>query len=301
MSRFPWADLPGALREAGLTVVEEPGWLGRGHDGVGQIEPAGVLLHHTTDHAGVASVWDPQFDHRPTVPQPRANVWQSLRGVIHLVASGRAFHAGPGRIDFLDAIRSGQVDAEYSDARNRVRGPAADQNGDDFGLGNDRYLGLERENFGSSTEPAGAVRDVRQFERFGRDPYDPASIADLVAFLVVVHRLAGWDRPRFGHHRQHTSRKPDMSYTGDLWTPVRRRLAGIADPPKPRPKEHLMFVLRCDETTATNGRALLLVCDRRRLTIGNADRVLLGSSGVPEYNLTGRPDLYDRIIADLVT
>src|SRR2546430_2695085 len=111
MSRFPWADLPGALREAGLTVVEEPGWLGRG--------------------------------------------------------------------------------------------------------------------------PDGAVRDVRQFEGFGRDPYAPASIADLVAFLVVVPRLAGGDRPRFGHHRQHTSRKPDMSYTGDLWTPVRRRLAGIADPPKP--------------------------------------------------------------------
>jgi hypothetical protein len=298
MSTFPWADLPDAMRAAGLTVIEQPGWLGRGHDGVDRIEPDGVLLHHTTDHSGVRTVWDPTYDHRPTVPQPRANVWQSLRGDFHLVASGRAYHAGGGRADFHGAVAAGRVDAGFPDARARPRTAHADEAGDDFFDGNDSYLGLERENYGSSTEPAGTVRDQRQFDRYGRDPYHPDSIDDLVTFLVVVHRLAGWDRPRFGHHRQHTSRKTDMSYTGDLWTSVGRRLSGIAEKPA-RPKEHLMFVLRCDATTATDGRALLLVHETRRLTIGNADRTLLGSSGVPEYNLTGRPDLYDRIVSTL--
>jgi hypothetical protein len=233
MSQFPWAALPDAMRADGLTVVEEPGWLGRGHDGIARIEPDGVLLHHTADHAGVGSVFDPTFDHRPTVPQPRANVWQSVHGTFHLVASGRAFHAGRGRRDFLAAVRAGEVDADYPDAaRRRIVDPAAaDEHGDDFAGGSDHYIGLERENFGSSTEPAGTVRDERQFDRFGRDPYEPGSIKKLVTFLVVVHRLAGWERPRFGHHRQHTARKTDMSYTGDLWTPVRRQLSGIVEIP----------------------------------------------------------------------
>jgi hypothetical protein len=90
--------LPGALRRAGLTVVEEPGWAKRGHGA--PMRARAVILHHDASPAGpspdvvnwlvagYASGADRHYD---------AQVWVDRAGRWHMIAAGSAQHAGTGR------------------------------------------------------------------------------------------------------------------------------------------------------------------------------------------------------------
>ena len=89
---LPLTDLGDALRAAGLTVRELPGWKTRGQTD-GPFTPRGVMWHHDASAPGDS----------PGVPQYMANLanngaqlWVDRYGVWHLVAAGRMWHAGSG-------------------------------------------------------------------------------------------------------------------------------------------------------------------------------------------------------------
>lgn len=92
MPRALW--LADAIRNAGLTLVEEPGWQTRGKD---YLTPRVIVCHHTASAAGsdapsVRTVRDGRSD----VPGPLSNVVLSRSGVCILIASGVSNNAGVG-------------------------------------------------------------------------------------------------------------------------------------------------------------------------------------------------------------
>lgn len=97
---LPLVWLGDALRGAGLTVVETPGWQERTATSGPQPEPVGVLEHHT---ATPASYDDPApslqlvIDGRPDLAGPLCHGLIGFDGVVHLIAAGRANHAGEAR------------------------------------------------------------------------------------------------------------------------------------------------------------------------------------------------------------
>jgi len=81
-----------ALKDWGLTVVEVPGWQTRGSSSFG---PAGFVAHH--DVIGpVTTVPGIIIDGRSDLPGPLSQFWLERNGRVHLVAAGRANHAGEG-------------------------------------------------------------------------------------------------------------------------------------------------------------------------------------------------------------
>lgn len=89
------------LRSFGLNVVEEPGWRDRGHDDMGTVR--GVLCHHTGCGEGTGD--DPTLElvikgrnlGKPNeLVGPLCNILLARSGTLHMIAAGRAYHAGPG-------------------------------------------------------------------------------------------------------------------------------------------------------------------------------------------------------------
>ena len=97
-NRITWA--PDALRAAGLTVVEHDGWRNRGLSTARRFEPAAVVWHHDAsapgDSPGVPAFMIGRFE------TAAAQFWVDRAGRWHIIASGRAPHAGevlPGMPD----------------------------------------------------------------------------------------------------------------------------------------------------------------------------------------------------------
>lgn len=105
-------DLPAVLRRAGLEVIEHPGWRERGLDPGQRFEPDTLVWHHDASAVGDS----------PSVPQSMINrflvgaaqFWVCAGcngahrvGAWHIIASGRAPHAGevlPGMPDNFDSV-----------------------------------------------------------------------------------------------------------------------------------------------------------------------------------------------------
>lgn len=85
--------LPDVLRSAGLTVVEHDGWATRGLSQTKPFEVRGVVVHHDASPVGDS----------PSVPAnmirnfetAAAQAWVARDGAWHVIAAGRAPHAGP--------------------------------------------------------------------------------------------------------------------------------------------------------------------------------------------------------------
>lgn len=91
--RLAW--LASTLRGAGLNVVEEDGWLSRGHGDMG--DPRGVLCHHTAGPlTGDAPSLHVVINGRPDLAGPLSQLFLSRSGIWHCVAAGKAWHAGAG-------------------------------------------------------------------------------------------------------------------------------------------------------------------------------------------------------------
>lgn len=93
--------LPAFLRSKGLTVVETPGWINRGYAGQDLTELRGYLWHHTaTNRAAFANDDSPTLqmciNGRPDLAGPLCNMVFGRTGVIYMVATGVANHAGRG-------------------------------------------------------------------------------------------------------------------------------------------------------------------------------------------------------------
>lgn len=91
--RLSW--LPTVLRSACLTVKEVDGWATRGHGDMSEVR--GVLLHHTAGPlAGDAPSLPVIIKGRPDLAGPLSQLFLSRSGVWHVVAAGKAWHAGAG-------------------------------------------------------------------------------------------------------------------------------------------------------------------------------------------------------------
>lgn len=102
--RISWAAQ--VLRAAGLTVVEEAGWATRGREFA--TNPVGVILHHDVSAAGdipahptVIINGRPATRTQKALPGPLSQWYLNRRGVWHVVAGGKANHAGPGSFNGL--------------------------------------------------------------------------------------------------------------------------------------------------------------------------------------------------------
>jgi hypothetical protein len=96
-NRLLW--LPGVLRAAGLTVQEIVGWQGRGHPGDGPFEPRAVMFHHDASRPGDspgALAWLVSGFQSSSDANYDAQCWVDRYGTWHIVAAGRAQHAGAG-------------------------------------------------------------------------------------------------------------------------------------------------------------------------------------------------------------
>lgn len=85
-------ELVKALRKAGVAVKEEPGWETRGNP---HFSPRGVVCHHTAIADTKASLRVCTHG-RPDLPGPLCQIVLAPDGVAHVIAAGRANHAGPG-------------------------------------------------------------------------------------------------------------------------------------------------------------------------------------------------------------
>ena len=88
------------LKRAGLEVVEMKDWKTRGRPAsTGGFDPRGLMLHHDASARG-PSPTEPAFiakKGRPGIPAPLAHCWVDTNGVWHVLAAGRANHAGKGK------------------------------------------------------------------------------------------------------------------------------------------------------------------------------------------------------------
>lgn len=93
MARQTW--LAGALRKWGLTVVVDKGWESRGST---RFNPKGVVAHHTASAPGrnIPSLRICR-EGRPGLSGPLCQVLIARDGTVHVIAAGRANHAGRGR------------------------------------------------------------------------------------------------------------------------------------------------------------------------------------------------------------
>lgn len=96
---LPLVWLGDVLRAAGLRVVETPGWKTRTATGT-QPRPVGVLEHHTatpTSYQRPAPTVQLCIDGRPDLDGPLCHVVIGYDGTVHLIAAGRANHAGKAK------------------------------------------------------------------------------------------------------------------------------------------------------------------------------------------------------------
>jgi peptidoglycan hydrolase-like protein with peptidoglycan-binding domain len=97
IERMLW--LPEVLRAAGVQVNEYPGWKTRSRPlSTGSFKAAGLMFHHDASGPGPS----PSVAHwiaevaTPSAPPPASQIWVDYHGVWHVIAAGRANHAGTG-------------------------------------------------------------------------------------------------------------------------------------------------------------------------------------------------------------
>lgn len=98
-TRLP-SDLGKRLRAAGFTVNETPGWATRGRPATtGGFAPVGVLCHHTATGKSTsdAAVINLLIHGRSDLPGPLCQLGLGRDGTVHLIAAGRANHAGEAK------------------------------------------------------------------------------------------------------------------------------------------------------------------------------------------------------------
>lgn len=87
--------LPTVLKDAGQVVFEVDGWKARGHGDMGLVR--GVLLHHTAGPLnGDCPSLKVVINGRPDLAGPLSQLFLCRSGHWHVVAAGKAWHAGAG-------------------------------------------------------------------------------------------------------------------------------------------------------------------------------------------------------------
>lgn len=110
--RIDWAAQ--VLRDAKLSVVEEDGWAARGREFTRT--PLAIILHHDASAAGQIPDHPSVIIHgrsgKKPLPGPLAQWYLNRNGVWHVVASGKANHAGSGYYNGLTSGNSNTLGIE---------------------------------------------------------------------------------------------------------------------------------------------------------------------------------------------
>jgi len=147
--------LTDVLKNAGLKVKEERGWKSRGHGSMKGFH--GILLHHT---AGAKTGNFPSLNvvknGRPGLGGPLANLGLARDGTWHIIAAGKAWHAGRGGYDW---------------------------EGDNLKIksGNDYLIGIEAENTGVANDSPWPEEQVESYVK---------GVAALLKHLNLKHDRA---------------------------------------------------------------------------------------------------------------
>jgi hypothetical protein len=169
-----------ALRDYGLTVIEDPGWTSRGTGH--PFQPFAQAWHHDalTEQVSDARALDIMRHGRPDLRGPLCNGWIDSDSRVVLVAAGNANHAGRNEADVIDRLRRGL--APLGDAR--------DDPDRDSVIGNPHLWGWECRNAGTGTD---VWDQLDAMERAG------AALCD----------VNGWPAAANAAHRELTARKID--------------------------------------------------------------------------------------------
>lgn len=151
--------LPQVLRDAGLVVIEHPGWQSRGHGDMGKVQ--GVLCHHT---GGPLTGELPDIDvlvNGRGPPNPLAGPLSHLglgrSGTFYMIAAGKGWHAGEGNWQ-------GITD------------------------GNSHFIGIEAENTGETSGPRNDPWPAVQMDAYVRGCAAILKHVGAQAIMAVGHK-----------------------------------------------------------------------------------------------------------------
>jgi N-acetylmuramoyl-L-alanine amidase len=185
-----------ALKAGGVKLTEHPGWEthNRNHKGPwGDVK--GVMLHHTAGRNSLGLCWTGTSD----LPGPLCHAHISKTGVVTMLSSGRANHAGLGSRATYDAVLKEET--------------FPSRPGKDEVDGNASFYGFEIENLGD-----------------GKDPYPQAQYDAVVRLVAAVCRHHGWNPASVIGHKEWTARKIDPSFSMSLF---RMNVGAELKPDKP--------------------------------------------------------------------
>lgn len=181
-------EIPGALRQAGLTVIETRDWVNRKRTGA--FDPIGCLWHHTASNSfGDAPSLKVCMDGRSDLPGPLCHLLLGRDGVYRTISGGRANHAGKGSMRVLKDLERDA--APKGDARQFGYPDEVDGNG--------VLIGVEVENDGRG------------------EPWSALVLDAMVRGGAAISRLYGWSSARHIAHREWTKRKPDPAGVSMTW------------------------------------------------------------------------------------
>ena len=199
------------LQAAGLDVEAEPGWeTRRGSKYSFDHRPGGTLgmiVHHTA--AGGSADMPCRnicVNGRSDLKGPLVQFLLGRSGKLLLISQNRCNHAGRGSsevIKDLEASRDITTEFDAGQGAYNARNFGRDN---DYRKANGRFWGVEVENNGIGEE------------------YSQEQIKALVKLCAAMCKWQGWDHNRIIHHREWTSRKYDMSYTGPLREYVKKMM-----------------------------------------------------------------------------
>lgn len=193
-------DLAALFNSMGLSVVETAGWRAAGRSGA--FEPVGIVMHHTGGNGAgdLATVINGRgaTAQSPALPGPLANFYVARNADIHMIAAGKANHAGPGAQTVLQEVIQGITPSDTAAHRGLPDGPS----------GNGHFYGFECENRGDGVQ--------------GWPDVQLDAMARAAAALCQRHC---WSTDHIISHAEWTSRKPDPR--GFSMNDFRRRVASF--------------------------------------------------------------------------
>lgn len=174
-----------ALLAEGCNVKQQPGWATRGRpQAFGPIN--GVMIHHTgADQQSETYVDGILTQGYAGLPGPLCQVGIAMDGTVHLIAAGRANHAGGGDPTVLAAVRADAAWLMEREAKPRMGNSSAGRVD-----GNRHYIGAEVMYDGGQSMTA-AQEDAS------------------VRFAAAVCRIIGGTASSVIGHREHSSDKWD--------------------------------------------------------------------------------------------
>lgn len=206
--------LVAALRAEGVKVVEHDGWRTHHRNRAGAWGPVvGVMIHHTVS-SGTASSVELCYNGYTGLPGPLCHGVIAKDGTVHLVANGRANHAGGGDPSVLQAV----ITETYG-----ARPPAPREHQGSAGAvdGNSRFYGFECINLGN-----------------GSDPWPAAQLDAIERTSAALCRAHGWGAKSVIGHLEWSDWKSDprgFAMPG-MRDRVQKRLAAapVKQPPAPQ-------------------------------------------------------------------